>query len=215
MTLSSVYVTVFDLQDKLVSGIHHSRAVRSRPLSPLARSPTSPHSHPAGPYDRSPSPAKIVTTPTDEMPISPGSVERIMVQQLQAFSTSKTDISPTDVTGDRSKSGSAIVEPVSVIPAYLSSKMSRTGSSSITDGSSSHTGTTTTTTDMSHDGISEIESAEDSEKTQTTSDADDSEKHSDSGGDMTREESKGNFCHIVSFINVVNCCNILQRKVQK
>ena len=38
-----------------------------------------------------------------------------------------------------------------------------------------------TTTDMSHDGVSEIESAEDSEdKAQTTSDAE-SDKHSDSG----------------------------------
>ncbi|XP_060067575.1 protein unc-79 homolog isoform X2 [Ylistrum balloti] len=206
------------LKEKSGGGIHHSRAVRARPLSPLARSPTTPIPQPTTPAGRSPSPAKILTTPTEEKPVSPSTVESIMAQQLQAFSTSKSDIlteSATDKTNLNSKSGSAVVEPVSVIPAYLSSKGARSVSSSITDGSSSRS-TTTTTADISHGGMSEIESAEDSEKTQTTSDADDSEKHTDSGGDMTQEENKGD----QDLLTLPGRCNTIkpnfrQRKARK
>ena len=80
----------------------------------------------------------------------------------------------------------------SKIKSPFSARLSQK-SSSVTDASSSRTGATTTT-DMSHDGMSEVESAaEDSEKTQTTSDAD-SEKHggaTDSGDADTQEEGRG------------------------
>lgn len=110
------------------------------------------------------SPAKIETSPVDD-DTTPTLVEKIMAKQLQEFSR-------------QSEKGGGKIKPV--VPGeqgrVTSPQLMSTGvSSSATDMSSSWTGVTSTT-DMSQDMTSELESADDSDKNQTTSDTD-SDKH--------------------------------------
>ena len=105
---------------------------------------------------------------------SPGyssTVERKMAQQLKEFQASQSD------------------------PVKTSQTSSQAASSSTTEGSSNRDGMTTS--EMSRDAPSELESTE-SEKTQT-SDCE-SEKHTvgtDSGGDGAHEDSRGDHLKVL------------------
>ncbi|XP_071164350.1 protein unc-79 homolog isoform X1 [Mytilus edulis] len=106
------------------------------------------------------SPAKIETSPVDDN-TKTISVEKVMAKNLQEFSKQ-----PEKGIG-KIKS----VVPGDGIKVICPPMLSTGVSSSATDVSSSWTGVTSTT-DMSHDLTSELESADDSDKNQTTSDTD-------------------------------------------
>ena len=83
------------------------------------------------------SPAKLDMLETE---LSPGTVDSIMAKQLQEFTISKGD----NKSQGRSVLNDGVTSPLlpgkSTMPSYHGGRSSTTGSSSVTDGSSSRTG---------------------------------------------------------------------------